>query len=115
MLFRSISDDIIEYNEKLLNENKIVGSFRSPGTKENLYGVISDVFKIIDLRKQIDNINDARKRIRGMNILSYKKPDLIDILNELNVESENTFDSYDKKALAKILQKYLIENNLVLK
>ena len=110
-----ISDDIIEYNEKLLNENKIVGSFRSPGTKENLYGVISDVFKIIDLRKQIDNINDARKRIRGMNILSYKKPDLIDILNELNVESENTFDSYDKKALAKILQKYLIENNLVLK
>ena len=76
---------------------------------------MTDIFKIIDLRKQLNNIDDARKRIRGMNILSYKKPELIDILNELNVESENTFDSYDKKALAKILQKYLIENNLVLR
>lgn len=110
----TIDDEIIKYNQYLIDNNLILGSFRSAGTKENLYGIKTDVFRIIDLRKQKNETEDARKRIRGMNILSYKKPELIEMLNFLNVEAKYTFDEYDKKALSEILKDYLINNNLVL-
>lgn len=128
---KELSDSDIAYNNKIINENKIFGTFRQRGSKENLFGIYDGKFRIIDLRKkekeketskftedtqEIDYLEDKRKIISGMWIGSYKKPKLIDIVKYLQIPTGGIdVVNFDKDELGKIIEKYLIENNKVLK
>jgi hypothetical protein len=124
-----ISDEDITYNEKMFKEHKgsILGTYRDRGTKTTgIYGPIDNKFRIIDLRKQIeDELEDKRKNISGMVITSFDKHALIDIINYFKVSSNemNTYlgfpnvniNDLDKKQLATIIEKHFIKNSLFLK
>lgn len=115
----NLSESDIAFNNKIINENKIFGTYRQRGTKENPFGPSDNKFRIIDLRtKEIDSIDteDKRKIISGMFIGSYKKPNLINIINYLNIPTGGiSSENFDKEELGKIIEKYLIENKKVLK
>jgi superfamily II DNA or RNA helicase len=83
-----ISDIDIEYNEKIIRDNLIYGSYRKRGIKESRFGPLDKTFRIIDLRNEIqdsDYEQDNRKNITGMAATSYDKMTLIDIIEYLDI------------------------------
>jgi superfamily II DNA or RNA helicase len=126
----------IAFNKQLIKDNKIFGSYRQRGTKDHPYGQYDGKFRIIDLREkdlidtidgldldedidsmsQKDEIEDKRKIISGMWIGSYKKSKLKEIFNYLKIPTGGIdITSFDKDELGKLIEKYFIENNKVLK
>ena len=114
-----ISDLDYKYNMSIIENNKVFGTFRERGTKKEPFGQKDDIFRIVDLRSlksETDDI-DKRKTISGMWVGSYTKSKLIDLAKYLNITQPQRLklEKYDKEQLGKIIQKYLTENNLVLR
>jgi hypothetical protein len=120
----SLSESDLAYNNRIIHENMIFGTYRQRGSKENPFGPYDGKFRIIDLRSKSEkdskdsdiDLDDKRKIISGMWIGSYKKPKLISIVDYLNIPTGGIdVKNFDKEELGKIIEKYLIENNKVLK
>jgi hypothetical protein len=122
-----ITDDIVEYNDLLIQNNKkhILGTYRDRGTKNTAkYGPITDKFRLIDLRvTDSNNIDDARKAITGMVITSFDKTKLSEICKFLKINNkkineylniDKNIEKHDKNQLAKVIELYLLEKDLVL-
>lgn len=117
-----ISDKDIEYNTKIIEnkKNKIFGTFRQRGTKNNIFGPKDEKFRIVD-RRQSSKENDTektddddnRKLITGMWIGSYKKPQLLDIVKFLKIKTLSS--NLDKDQLSNLIQEHLEASQLVLK
>lgn len=110
-----ISETDIEFNNEIIENNIIFGTYRQRGTKEQPYGPIDDKFRIVDSRKIQMDSEDKRKNISGMWIGSYKKAQLVDIAKYLKIKTKLSIDEYDKDQLGKLIEKYLIEKQLVLR
>jgi len=112
-----LSQQDIDFNENIEKTNKIYGTFRIKKTKQDKwphkYGKITDDFKIV---YDIDGptIDDKRKLITGKYIGSFKISELVNIANELNIDTKR-IQNIDKKAWADIIQKYLVNNNKILR
>lgn len=126
-----ISETDKAYNNRIINENKIFGTYRQRGSKENPFGPFDGKFRIIDLRSKklktkipkdidvdtkISEDIDKRKIITGMFIGSYKKGNLLNIIKDLNIKTGDIQpENFDKEELGKIIEKYLIEQQKVLR
>ncbi len=108
----NLTDDIISYNDNLLENNNILGSYRKRPVKDEKYGLFDGVLRII--KKDKDQTDDKRKLISGTNIETLNKNSLLEIANDLNI-SYNKNKKYSKIELIDIIKNYLIINNLVLK
>jgi superfamily II DNA or RNA helicase len=112
----------IQYNDNIVKSNTIFGTYRQRGSKTEPYGKKDNKFRIVDMRDlakdeiKSEDDEDKRKIISGMWIGSYKKGKLLDIIAYLNIPTGNVpAKDYDKNELGRIIEKYLIENNKVLK
>lgn len=103
----------IKYNNKIINDHKVFGTYRQRGIKDNPFGPKDDKFRIVDSRhdKKNTKVNDQRKNITGMWIGSYKKPQLLDIVKYLGIKTT----AKDKSALAQIIENELVKLKRVLK
>lgn len=110
-----LTEDDINYNNNIIQNNIIYGTFRKRGTIENPYGPTDSKFRIVDRRETADELQDMRKSKSGMWIESYFKNDLIEIANWFNIKDELPLEDLDKKQLSDKIQKHMIDNNLVLK
>lgn len=111
-----LSKEDVEFNNDIIENNAVFGTFRQRGTKDEPFGPVDNKFRIVDIRKlKTTEWSDKRKNISGMWIGSYKKPQLIDLGNYLKIKTKMTLDEYDKEQLGLLIQKYLLEHNLVLK
>ena len=113
-----LSEEDSEYNMDIINNNKLFGTFRERGTKEEPFGQKDETFRIVDLRKdKSDKSEDKRKIVSGMWVGSFTKSKLIDITKYLKIPEPPrlSFIKHDKEQLGKIIEKFLTENNLVLR
>jgi superfamily II DNA or RNA helicase len=105
-----------KYNDKIVQNQVVFGTYRQRGTKDNPYGPYDGKFRIVDSRESSSgDVDDKRKLISGMWIGSYKKGELIQVAKYLQIKTKYNFDEYDKEQLGKLIEKYLVENKLVLK
>lgn len=112
-----LSDEDIAYNNTIIDQFDVFGTYRQRGTKDQPFGVADNTFRIVDLRanKQKDD-PDNRKMISGMWIGSYKKRDLISIANYLGVTIHGIdIEKADKNAIAASIEQYLTAVNRVLR
>jgi len=101
------------YNENIAKNNLIYGSFRSKASAIHPDGKIEDKFKIIDRRNiSEEELADKRKEITGQWCGSFSKEELANIATELNIEVTK---SDTKTSLCNSIQRYLKENNKVLR
>ena len=122
-----LSASDLRYNERIIENNDIFGTFRQRGTVENPYGPADEKFRIVDKREKgkgkgknkskssEDTSSDNRKKLSGMWIGSFEKGQLIEIAKHLGIQAKLSFKEYDKVQLGKMIQKYLIDTKLVLK
>ena len=111
-----LSDEDLKYNDKIIKNNLIFGTYHTRGTTEQIYGKSDNKFRIVDLRNsQLTNLEDKRKNIFGMWVKSYKKSELIDIINYLKIKSKDDLEDLDKNELANLIENYLIKNKKILK
>lgn len=115
-ILQDISQDIIEYNDDLLNKYQILGTFRDRGNKNMPYGNIDGKFRIIDKRNSKSTKNDNRRFVSGMEITSYHKPQLIELIEFLGIPQQRLeFTSMTKQQLANLIKTTLVSNKLVLR
>jgi superfamily II DNA or RNA helicase len=113
---QKLTEEDIEYNDNIIANEKVFGTYRQRGTIKQPYGKFDGKFRIIDIRKiEIDEDADKRKNISGMWIGSYKKPQLLDIASFLNIQTKVGLEEYDKEQLGKLIEKHLTSNNLILR
>ena len=104
----------------------IIGTYRKRGIKNNMFGLIDNKFRIIDLRdeqicerksKESDSEDiDKRKNISGREIKTIKRDCLKNIAEHLNTGvSQKSIMSYDKEQLCTLIEKFLINKNRVMK
>uniref|UniRef100_A0A6C0H6M7 Helicase ATP-binding domain-containing protein n=1 Tax=viral metagenome TaxID=1070528 RepID=A0A6C0H6M7_9ZZZZ len=122
-----LSASDLRYNDRIIQNNDIFGTFRQRGTLENPYGPADEKFRIVDQRETCkgkgkgkfkrsdDTSSDKRKKLSGMWIGSFEKGQLIEIAKHLGIQAKLSFKEYDKVQLGKMIQKYLIDKNLVVK
>lgn len=110
-----LNKEIIEYNNNVVRNNLVYGTFRKRGTMENPYGPADTKFRIVDNREPTQKTKDMRKNKSGMWIESYFKNDLIEIANWFGVKDELPLEELDKKQLSDKIQRYMSQNGLVLK
>ena len=112
-----LSQQDIEFNENIEKTNKIYGTFRIKKTKQDTwphkYGRLTDDFKIV-YDTDGSNIDDKRKLVTGKSIGSFKISELVNIANELNIDTRR-LRNIDKKAWGDIIQNYLANNNKILR
>jgi hypothetical protein len=112
---QTLTKEIIDFNNKLLNTYKIVGTYRQRGIGDNIYGVIDGKFRVIDLRQDVNTIQDKRKKLTGMAVTSYDHGPLVDMVTFLQVKTLRKAQEQTKKELGTLLEKHLNEHNMVLK
>lgn len=118
---QELSQKQIDYNNNIIDNYELFGTFRGRGTVNNPFGPITDKFRIIDLRnskgKRNENEEDKRKNITGMVITSFKKPVLLEIANYLKITLNNgmSLSDYGKADLGKIIENKLVKLKLVLR
>jgi superfamily II DNA or RNA helicase len=111
-----LSNSDITYNNNIINTNTIFGTYRQRGTKDAPFGSKDGKFRIVDLSSSNRLVDeDKRKIMSGMWIGSFKKPQLMTIAKKLNIITRIALNEYDKEQLGRIIEKHLIENDLVLK
>lgn len=117
-----LSNNDIEYNDAIVKNETIFGTYRQRGTITEPYGPRDNKFRIVDLRKledaegvDDDAVSDKRKTISGMWIGSYKKPQLIEIAKYLGIKSKVKIEEYDKDEMGKIIERELARRKAVLK
>ena len=122
-----LSASDLRYNERIIQNNDIFGTFRQRGTVENPYGPADEKFRIVDKREKgkgkskskskanETNNSDNRKKLSGMWIGSFEKGQLIEIAKHLGIQAKLTLKEYDKVQLGKMIQKHLVDNKMVLK
>jgi superfamily II DNA or RNA helicase len=104
-----------QFNDNIIQNNKVFGTFRQRGTKDYPYGPKDTKFRIVDMRKIKQDTLDNRKTLSGMFIGSYKKPQLVDIAKFLKIPTKTSWDNLDKNDLGKLIQQFLVESEMVLK
>jgi superfamily II DNA or RNA helicase len=107
-----LSESDILYNNSIIDNNIIFGTYRQRGTP---FGNKDGKFRIVDLSEKSNLNDDKRKVVSGMWIGSYKKPQLLKIANRLRINTRLSIEDYDKEQLGRLIEKHLIQNNLVLK
>jgi superfamily II DNA or RNA helicase len=111
----------IEYNNHIIRNNAIFGTYRKRSTGEEAYGPIDGKFKIVDLRKakqpqgRSDSQDDKRREVTGMYIKSFKKAQLEDIARYLDIKTTQPLDQFGKDKLAEVIENYLVQAKRVLK
>jgi len=121
-IVKKLTQDDIEYNNKIKENYKIYGTFRN---KEDEY---DDKFRIVDTRLltleelQEDDL-DQRKKITGKACSSFSNEELKDIVKALNIsttEIQTILKLKDSKKIknkdyCKLINSYLNEKNRILK
>lgn len=124
-----ISDTYIKYNNKIIKNNSLYGSYRERATKisTNAFGEIDNKFRIIDTRDFEESEDDKRKNISGMAATSYNKKKLLNIIKYLKISLENVQDYLEYPSdniqvdklnidqLVSIIETHFKKNNLLLK
>lgn len=110
-----LSDSDINFNNHIINNNTIFGTYRQRGTKTSPFGHKDGKFRIVEKNPTSDDDEDKRKIVSGMWIGSYKKPQLLKIANILKLTSRIPLDELDKDQLGRVIEKHLLQSNLVLK
>lgn len=107
-----LTKEQIVYNNKLLDTNIIIGSWRKRGVKnKQLYGPTDDIFRIIYQKDKGlgEEDEDKRKVITGMSIHSFTKEELQNIAETLGIDKSGKNTELEKR-----IKKYLVDNNLIL-
>jgi superfamily II DNA or RNA helicase len=110
-----LSDSDINFNNHIINNNTIFGTYRQRGTKTSPFGHKDGKFRIVEKNTPPDDDEDKRKIVSGMWIGSYKKPQLLKIANLLKLSSRIPLEEFDKDQLGRLIEKHLLQSNLVLK
>jgi hypothetical protein len=124
-----LSDEDIAFNNNIIQNYKVYGSYRKRPTKISTseYGPKDNIFRIIDIRDINVDAGDQRKNITGMVATSYKKPKLISIIEYLHITHKQikqylkfTGNNIDINKLSSgqlitIIENHLINKNLILK
>jgi superfamily II DNA or RNA helicase len=115
-----LSDVDLEFNDKMIREHDIFGTYRTEGI-DGKFGPVDNFFRIVDLRKfKREAESDNRKIPSGMRITSKTIKDLKDIIKYLKINKEfikKTVEDPSKlkqKELSIIIEAYLKEHNLIL-
>lgn len=88
----------LEFNEKVY------------GTTRDKFGVSDGKFRIVDNRKQTQNVKDKRKINLGKVCSTYKKEELLELSEYLGVQME----SLSKNEMCENLKNYLNDKNLLI-
>lgn len=129
-----LSDADVEYNLEIMDKFKVYGTYRERGTKKVNYrrdgenppfGRYDSKFRVIDTRdknkknksKSNNIVQDGRKTVSGMHIVTFKKPDLVDIAEYLKIKINGgaKLDTLNIEQLAQRIQKHLTDKKMVLK
>lgn len=125
-----LSKKDLEFNENIIKDYLIFATFRARRKKNEEYGKIDNKLRIIDNRKN-ENGNeseseDERKNITGMEIKSFTKDKLLDIITYLKIKKDKikeylkipkgfVTNNLGKEQYINVIVKYLEENNMILK
>ncbi|NDC94797.1 hypothetical protein EB118_12565 [bacterium] len=101
-----LSKEDTKYNDTIISTMDIFGTYVS---RENVF---DGKFRIV--QKKSNKILDKRKIISGMAISSFKKEQLTKLVDALGIPIDNV-DNTDKRFLEAVIEKYLLDNNRVLK
>ncbi len=108
-----LSKTDIEYNETIENSWNIYGTYRSKKMKadkwEHKYGALDNKFRL-NIKSDINS--DQRKVTTGKWIGSYNISELRDIAIQLGIP---IIDSWQKEDFGEAIEKFLKENNRILK
>jgi superfamily II DNA or RNA helicase len=125
---KQLSSSEIKYNEKVM-KNVIYGTFRMRRKKGEDFGKIDNKFRLVDTRVTKGSESDSedeRKNITGMEIKSYTKDRLIDVIKYLKITLDDIkrylkspqkikLSDLDKEQYILVIKKHLEENNMILK
>lgn len=111
---KKLTEAQIKENENIIKNNKIYGSYRTKKLKNQLFSDnVDDKLKIIDVRKTIKVSDDYRKNVTGMNITSFKIPQLMDITNFLKIKIKDS-SNMNKQDYIDLIKTHMIKNNMIL-
>ena len=109
-----LSDSDKQYNESIKNKYRVYGTYL---TRDEIF---DGKFRIVTDTAS-DAVRDKRKKISGMAVSSFKKEQLEQLVSQLGIDIQKYIgsmeidSSLDKRVLETIIQKYLHENERVLK
>jgi superfamily II DNA or RNA helicase len=111
--------DIDKYNQEIINKNDIYGTYYGRlGKKDAKFRIVDQRIKKtatpLDTPKPREK--DKRKIVTGMVCSSFKKGDLINLVNELNIQTEDqhTFEELEKDQLCNMIEEYFHKTKRVL-
>ena len=109
-----LSEQDISYNNQIINNNTIYGSYVSKT------GIFDGLFRIIDKSTETKS-TDKRKIPSGMAITSYKKNKLEALIEKLNINvqsytrMETSTSDLNNTILQNIVEKYFLDKKIMLK
>lgn len=109
-----LSDEDIVYNNNIIENNNIYGSYVSKT------GVFDGLFRIIDRSGEVKS-KDKRKIPSGMAITSYTKTKLEDLINKLDINIkeyiplESSIKNLDNTTIQNIIEQHFNKIKIVLK
>ena len=108
-----LSDEDLKYNQNIEKTWDIYGTYRSKKMKsdkwDHKYGALDNKFRL-NIKSYIDS--DQRKVTTGKWIGSYNIKELKDLALQLGI---SIIDSWQKEDLGEAIEKFLKENNRILK
>lgn len=131
----SLSEDDKEYNQSIIELYSIFGTYRARRKKNEEYGKKDNKLRIIDNRmNNSDNISessgeskeDERKNITGMEVKSFTKNQLFDIITVLKIKKDEIreylkipkgflLNNLGKEQYISIITQHLTKNKMILK
>lgn len=109
-----LSKELLRYNEDIINNNIIYGTFYTRPQKEDEVSLRDKKFRIVDKREFAES-EDKRKIVTGMVCTSYSKGDLIKLVEFLNIKHSENLQKLDKVTLCKMIEDHFDQNNMLLK
>lgn len=112
---RPLSPADLAFNNKMMRDNDVFGTFRQRGTKAKPFGPFDNVFRIVDKRSDNSDSEDKRRVVSGMWIGSFKKPELLKLAKYLEIPMPSNIKTFDKEQIGELVQGFMVKNRLVLK
>lgn len=113
--------DVDIYNQEIINKNEVYGTYYGRlGKKDAKFRIVDQRIKStatpLDTPIATPREKDKRKIVTGMVCSSFKKGDLINLVNELNIpkQQEKMFEEFEKDELCNMIEEYFHNTKRVL-